>query len=59
MSGVFDEIANEARMEARMETRIETAQKMLAMGKLTTQEIAECSGLTPDEVKTLQTKKNV
>lgn len=40
--------------EGRKEGRMETAKRMLAIGKLTLEEIAECASLSLDEVKRLR-----
>lgn len=39
--------------EAAHECRVETAQRILARGKLTIEEIAECTGLSVEEVRRL------
>ncbi len=44
----------EGRNKGREEGQKLVAQRMLAIGKLTLEEIAECAGLTLDEVKRLR-----
>ena len=62
MCDIWDEIRNEARNEGRNEgianNRIETARKMIANGKLSFEEIAECSGLSLDKVRELAGNKS-
>lgn len=45
--------------ENRRETMIEVAKKLLFDGTLTLEKIAECVGLSLDEVKNLQTVRHV
>ena len=49
MCEIWDEVRNEA--------RIENAVKLLENGKLTLEEIAECSGLSLDKVRELAGNK--
>ena len=51
----YDEqkVMNQFREEGREEERIETAKRMIRNGKLSLSEIAECSGLTLEEVQKL------
>ena len=51
----YDEqkVMNQFREEGREEERIETAKRMIRNGKLSLTEIAECSGLTTEEVQKL------
>lgn len=58
MCDILDEMKNEARNEAKNKTMIETAQKLLANGKLSYEEIAECSGLSLDKVRELAGNKS-
>ena len=58
MCDILDERKNEARNEAKNKTMIETAQKLLANGKLSYEEIAECSGLSLDKVRELAGNKS-
>ena len=54
MSSVVDEILAQGRQKAKKEV----ARRMLTNGKLSLEEIAECSGLSIDEVKQLQNEKS-
>ena len=51
----YDEqkVMNQFREEGREEERMETAKRMIRNGKLSLSEIAECSGLTTEEVQKL------
>jgi len=49
-----EEGREKGREEGREEGQKLVAQRMLAIGKLTLEEIAECAGLTLDEVKRLR-----
>ena len=50
MSSVVDTILREIKKE--------TARRMLSAGRFSLEEIAECSGLSIDEVKQLQNEKS-
>lgn len=50
---VMNQFREEGREEGRSEERIETAKRMIRNGKLSLTEIAECSGLTTEEVQKL------
>ncbi len=50
MSSVVDEMLKEGKKEV--------ARRLLTNGKLSLEEIAECSGLSIDEVKQLQNEKS-
>ena len=50
MCEIWDEVRNEA--------RIENARKMIRNGKLSLEEIAECSGLTLEKVRELAGNKS-
>ena len=50
MSSVVDTILREVKKE--------TARRMLSAGRFSLEEIAECSGLSIDEVKQLQNEKS-
>ena len=54
MCDILDEMKN----EARTKTMIETAQKLLENGKLSFEEIAECSGLSLEKVRELAGNKS-
>ena len=58
MCDILDEMKNEARNEAKNKTMIETAQKLLENGKLSFEEIAECSGLSLEKVRELAGNKS-
>ena len=47
------EIAYRLVQEAIHECRVETAKRILARGKLTIEEIVECTGLSVEEVREL------
>lgn len=53
MSDLIDELINEERAAERDEVRTKTALNMLKIGRLKTEEVAECSGLTLSEVRNL------
>ena len=53
MCEIWDEVRNEGINKAR----IENAVKLLENGKLTLEEIAECSGLSLDKVRELAGNK--
>ena len=53
MNQFREEGHEEGREEGRSEERIETAKRMIRNGKLSLNEIAECSGLTTEEVQKL------
>ena len=71
MSGFMDKIIERVRRETtekvrretieeiRRETSLESALKMIKKGKLTLEEIAECTGLSLLEVKELAAKNPV
>ena len=50
---VMNQFREEGRAEGRSEERMETAKRMIRNGKLSLSEIAECSGLTTEEVQKL------
>lgn len=54
MCKAMEDMWEQALKEGREENSRETAKKLLEKGKLTIEEIAECCGLTEEEVKTLQ-----
>ncbi len=58
MCDILDEMKNEARNEAKNKTMTETAQKLLENGKLSFEEIADCSGLSLDKVRELAGNKS-
>lgn len=53
MCRVMEEMCEKERKIERKKNRTETAQKLLAIGKLTLEEIAECASLPLDEVRRL------
>lgn len=53
MEEKWEEGRKEGRKEGRREGRKSTARKLLAMSKLTLEEIAECASLTLEEVRQL------
>ena len=54
MCKVIEDMRKEEREEGRMEGMKEVAKRLLAEGTLTLEKIAECAGLSLDEVKKLQ-----
>lgn len=58
MCDILDEMKNEARNEAKNKTMIENAQKLLANGKLSYEDIAEYSGLSLEKVRELAGNKS-
>ncbi len=58
MSKVFEEIRDEAEKRARHNHAIETAERMIATGKLSLEEVSECSGLSLEEVQKLAGEKS-
>lgn len=54
MCDILDEMKN----ETKIKTMIETAQKLLENGKLSFEEIAECSGLSLEKVRELAGNKS-
>lgn len=56
---VFQEAFQEGFQEARRENMLATAKKMLSLGKYALDEIAQITGLSLDEVKTLQASQNI
>lgn len=54
MCEIFDEIRN----EAKNDKSCEIAKKMIEMGKMTLDEIAECSGLSIEKVRELAGNKS-
>ena len=62
MCEIWDEIRNEGRKEGRKEgmenARIKNAKAMIKNGKLSLEEIAECSGLTLEKVRELAGNKS-
>lgn len=58
MCDILDEMKNEARNEARTKTMIEIAQRILKDGKLSYEEIADCTGLSLDKVRELAGNKS-
>jgi len=62
MCEIWDEIRNEGRKEGRKEgmenARIKNAKAMIKNGKLSLEEIAECSGLTLEKVRELAGSKS-
>ena len=56
MCKVMEELKEEGREEGRMQERRELAQRMLKDGIYPLEKIAEIFGLSPDEVKKLQTR---
>ncbi|MCR5288337.1 MAG: hypothetical protein K6D93_10385 [Saccharofermentans sp.] len=53
MCDIWDEVRNEGINEGIANNQLVTAQKLLANGKLSYEEIAECSGLSLDKVREL------
>lgn len=53
MSRILEEMREETAMEAEHKKAVETAQKMLARGRDTVEDIAEITGLTLEEVQEL------
>ena len=58
MCKVMEDMRTQERRETRRETMMEVAKKLLLDGTLTLEKIAECVGLSLDEVKNLQTGHN-
>ena len=58
MCDILDEMKNEARNEARTKTMIEIAQRILKDGKLSYEEIADCTGLSIEKVRELAGNKS-
>ena len=57
MSSVFEEIAREAAEKAAEKAARETAKSLLALGKLSYEEISIASKLSVEEVKELDGKR--
>ena len=51
-------VIEDMRIQERKETMVAVAKKLLLDGTLTLEKIAECVGLTLDEVKNLQLGQN-
>jgi len=58
MCKAMEDLWNEAMEQGLNEARKASALLMLTNGKLSLEEIAECSGLTLEEVKKLQNEKS-
>ena len=58
MCKAMEDLWNEAMEQGLNEARKASALRMLTNGKLSLEEIAECSGLTLEEVKKLQNEKS-
>ena len=57
MCRAFEEVARESARDAEYQKAVRTAKKMLALGQLNLETIAECTELSLDEVKALADKK--
>lgn len=57
MCRAFEEVARESARAAEYQKAVRTAKKMLALGQLNLETIAECTELSLDEVKALADKK--
>ena len=57
MCRAFEEAARESARDAEYQKAVRTAKKMLALGQLNLETIAECTELSLDEVKALADKK--
>ena len=58
MCKAMEDLWNEAMEQGLNEARKASALRMLTNGKLSLEEIAECSGLTLEEVKKLKNEKS-
>ncbi len=58
MCKMMEDMRNEAAKAADYARRVQTAKNLLVIGKLSYDEIAQCSDLTIDEVKALDEKKS-
>lgn len=58
MSGVLDEIREEGRLDGQLESRQTIIFRMLDLGKLKLEDIAEYTGLTLEEVKAFARQEN-
>ena len=59
MSSVVDEIREEGRVEGKLETSRQTAIKMLRLGKLSLDDIAECTELSLSEIMKLARENDI
>ena len=57
MCRAFEEVARESARDAEYQKAVRTAKKMLALGQLDLETIAECTELSLDELKALADKK--
>ena len=58
MCDIWDEVRNEGVEKGAQNTRIENAIKLIRNGKLSLEEIAECSGLSIEKVRELAGNKS-
>ena len=59
MNSVVDEIREEGRVEGKLETSRQTAIKMLRLGKLSLDDIAECTELSLSEIMKLARENDI